>query len=366
MFGAMKRIAIVGGGVVGAAIAYELSRAGGARVTLLEAGTEFATQATKAALGVLMGAISRKTKGRAWQLRQASLLRYQTLLPELEALTGKAIAFNRQGILKLVRSAEDWAKWQDEFLALRREQGWQLERWTPEEVARRQPDLDLTGCLGGIYSPQDGQVDPVGLTQALIAGARLQGADCRCGVRVLEIPRNEGGSCDRLVTTAGDIRCDGAIVAAGLGAIALTGSEPSFQLQPVLGQARRARLGRELNSGFSPVVSADDVHLVPLGNSEYWVGATVEFGEVDRAAEAASEELERVWEGAISFCPALAEAEIMEEWWGLRPRPVGQGAPIVRPLAGYVNVWLATGHYRNGVLLAPATALAMREALLGN
>ncbi|MEO0947525.1 MAG: FAD-dependent oxidoreductase [Cyanobacteria bacterium J06641_5] len=355
----MKQIAIVGGGVVGAAIAYELSCTAGMQVTLLEGATEFATQSTGAALGVLMGAISRKTKGRAWKLRQASLRRYQTLIPELEALTGKAIAFNRQGILKLVRSTDDWAKWHDEFLGLRREQGWQLERWTPAEIARRQPDLDLTGCLGGIYSPQDGQVDPVELTQALIAGARLQGADCRCGVRVLEIPRAEGGCCDRLITTAGEIRCDGAIVTAGLGSMALTGSDPSFQLQPVLGQARRVRLSRELNVGFTPVVTADDVHLMPLGDREYWVGATVEFGEAERAAVAAPEALATVWEGAISFCPALAAAEIVREWWGLRPRPMGQGAPVVKQLAGFTNVWLATGHYRNGVLLAPATALVL-------
>ncbi len=357
------RVAIIGGGVVGAAIAYELSRQQIARVTLVEAEPDFATRATGAALGILMGAISRKTKGRAWQLRATSLRRYQTLIPELEALTNCKISSNRQGILKLVRSPQDWQKWDDEFLALRREQGWCLERWQPERIARAQPYLNLDGCWGAIYSPQDTQVDPVGLTRALVAGARAHGADCRGGVRVLEIPRDRDGRCDRLATTAGEIFCEAAIVTAGLGSVTLTAADPSFELQPVLGQARRVRLPGDLHPDFAPVVSADDVHLVPLGEGEYWMGATVEFGDRAAMPAAVPAELERVWAAAVGFCPALAAAEVLAEWSGLRPRPVGQGAPVLKKLASYTNVWLATGHYRNGVLLAPATALAMAEVL---
>ncbi|MEM6592536.1 MAG: FAD-dependent oxidoreductase, partial [Cyanobacteria bacterium P01_C01_bin.73] len=59
----------------------------------------------------------------------------------------------------------------------------------------------------------------------------------------------------------------------------------------------------------------------------------------------------------------LAEAEILSTWYGLRPRPQGQAAPIIQPLEGYCNAILATGHYRNGVLLAPATALKVCELL---
>lgn len=357
-----KQVVIIGGGVVGAAIAYEVSRRALGQVILLEAAADFATQGTGAALGILMGAISRKTKGRAWQLRAASLERYDTLIPELEALTGQAIAYNRQGILKLVRSPEDWAKWDDAFLGLRRAQGWPLERWSRHRVAGVQPHLCLEGCLGAIYSPHDRQVDPVGLTRALIAGARAYGADCRCDVGVREMPL-EGGTttCRRLVTDGDEIPCDAAIVTAGLGSVALTGADPSFRLQSVLGQARRVRLTRELPTSTAPVVAVDDVHLVPLPSKEMWIGATVEFCEAEPIPGPAA--LAQVWETAIGICPALKTAEILREWWGIRPRPVGQGAPVVKPLAAYDNVWLATGHYRNGVLLAPATAALVAEEI---
>jgi len=106
--------------------------------------------------------------------------------------------------------------------------------------------------------------------------------------------------------------------------------------------------------------------LVPLGNGEYWVGATVEFPAetVGNAMAPLPDQLEQMWTGAIGFCPALANAEIHQSWSGLRPRPQGQPAPIIGPLDGYENVLLATGHYRNGVLLAPATAQLVRDMIV--
>ncbi|NJL45326.1 MAG: FAD-binding oxidoreductase [Leptolyngbyaceae cyanobacterium SM2_3_12] len=98
------------------------------------------------------------------------------------------------------------------------------------------------------------------------------------------------------------------------------------------------------------------------------MGATVEFPPDSNLANSLTlqpeaERLQAVLEGAIAYCPALAQGEITERWFGLRPRPQGQAAPVIQPLLGYSNIWLATGHYRNGVLLAPATALAMVEHL---
>ena len=78
---------------------------------------------------------------------------------------------------------------------------------------------------------------------------------------------------------------------------------------------------------------------------------------------AAPEKLEVVMKQAIAFCPALAEATIIKTWSGLRPRPEGRPAPIIGHLQGFSNVLLATGHYRNGVLLAPATAQAIRQII---
>ena len=114
-----RRIAIIGCGIIGATIAYELSLVPGLEVTLFEQRSP-ASGATGAALGVLMGAISTKTQGRAWKLRQASIERYQTLIPELETLTGTAISRNDQGILLLCFEEKWWKKWA-KIVEIRRE-----------------------------------------------------------------------------------------------------------------------------------------------------------------------------------------------------------------------------------------------------
>ena len=115
------------------------------------------------------------------------------------------------------------------------------------------------------------------------------------------------------------------------------------------------------NQNFQPVINGNDVNIVPLGNREYWIGATVEFPKRTEEIILESELLENMKQQALSFCPFLQNAKVIKTWYGERPRPEGEPAPIIRKLPGYDNVLVATGHYRNGILLAPATALAIRE-----
>ena len=102
---------------------------------------------------------------------------------------------------------------------------------------------------------------------------------------------------------------------------------------------------------------------MPVGGGDYWVGATVEFPTNGDEVVAAPEKLEAVRQKAIAFCPALAEAAVVRTWSGLRPRPEGTPAPVIGHVQGKSHVLLATGHYRNGVLLAPATAQGIREII---
>ena len=91
-----------------------------------------------------------------------------------------------------------------------------------------------------------------------------------------------------------------------------------------------------------------------MGDRVYGVAATVEFppdGERSPLPEAAA--LDAVWQAATEYCPALKAGKILSTWYGLRPRPQGQAAPVIQPMEGICNGILATGHYRNGVLLAP-------------
>jgi glycine/D-amino acid oxidase-like deaminating enzyme len=374
----MVRVAIIGCGIVGASIAFELSQFPELKVTVFDKQPP-AQGSTGAALGVLMGVISHKTKGRNWQLRETSLQRYETLIPELEAVTGRKIPFNKQGILMLCSEGEDLSKW-EKLIATRRSQGWQLELWDVERVRDRCPHLYLNDkIIAAIYSPQDRQVDPTALTLALVDAAKLKGVNFEFGVEVQGITELDSQvsqiqlassiavnkSCGTGILPVAE-NFDRLIVCAGLGSAAVTASlNQLVDIRPVLGQALHLLTPNPVgNPDFSPVITCDDVHIVPVGNQEFWVGATVEFSENGGEIQANSDMLEQVMARAIALCPALAKAEIIRKWSGLRPRPEGRPAPIIETLPGNDRVFIASGHYRNGVLLAPATARSIREMIL--
>ncbi|MDY6938446.1 MAG: FAD-dependent oxidoreductase [Cyanobacteriota bacterium] len=375
----MNRIVIIGCGIIGATIAYELSQISGLNITVLDRQPP-ARESTGAALGVLMGAISqKKVKSRAWKLRRASMQRYETLIPELEARTGRTIPFNRNGILKLCfadeqtdRTLEKWQK----LVEVRAQEGLKLNILSPESVRDRFDYLNCNNLIAAVESPVDRQVDPVALTQTLVEAAKAAGVTFDFDAIVTGASRAETADervCQQIhyhrasnPEIQQSISTDWVVVAAGLGSTpfieSLGANGQPVDIQPVLGQALRLRLPEPL-AQREPVITGNDIHIVPLGNAEYWLGATVEFPDESGEVVAESERLDAVLAGTIEFCPSLANAQILQKWSGLRPRPQGRPAPIIGKLPGYGNVLLATGHYRNGVLLAPATALEIRQAI---
>lgn len=371
----MSRVAIVGCGVVGAAIAYELSKIPQLSITVIDPKPP-AQAATKAALGVLMGAISHKTKGKAWQRRWVSMERYETLIPELESQTGKHIPYNRQGLLKISLTPEEQEKW-EALATVRQSQDIPLELLCASDVESRYPQINTNAIAFAVYSPRDRQIHPTRLTQVLIEAAQQNGVTCHFGVAAEDFEctthSNNQKTCTKIRTcdgTIAEIPTDWLVIAAGLGSTPLTTHlAASTSIQPVLGQAIHLRLSDSESLGQGqpePVITGDDVHIVPLGSGEYWIGATVEFPELeDIPPEGDTQKLQQVIQQAFDLCPELANATITNTWCGWRPRPEGRPAPIIEKLSGYDNVVLATGHYRNGVLLAPATALEVRELLVG-
>ena len=388
----MSHIVIIGCGIVGAAIAYQLSKIEGLKITVLD--KQMPAQAsTGAALGVLMGVISQKAKGRPWKMRRMSVQTYHSLIPELEAKINRPISHNRQGILQLCLPGDDLDKWQ-RLIDIREADGLPLEMWDVERLSDRCPQLQTSEVTAAIYSPQDLQVKPVELTLALVEAAQQNGVKFHFGVTVAEYesisqPKNEYRcrqvhikSLDETKKAPALPDVDWLVVAAGLGSLPCLqgikgGKLRSLQLKrksnldhrftivPVLGQALHLQVPAPLgNPDFQPVITGDDVNIVPVAENEYWVGATVEFPNDIGEVVADSNLLDTVMAKAINFCPGLADATILRKWSGLRPRPEGQAAPAVGYLEGFKNVLLATGHYRNGVLLAPATAEAVEKMIV--
>ncbi|MEA5620112.1 FAD-dependent oxidoreductase [Cronbergia sp. UHCC 0137] len=368
-------VVIVGCGIVGAAIAYQLSEVKGLNITVFDQKPP-AQASTGAALGVLMGVISHKIKGKAWQMRQSSIQRYETLIPELEALTGRKIPYNRQGILMLlsenpeqplesgVEVLSDWEQLRD----VRKLQGWELQVWENQQLQQYCPQINHPNIIGAVYSPQDRQLNPTALTLALVDAAQRRGVNFKFGVAVQSLEKAdtenlaEVKKCTFIETTEGKFPADWLVVAAGLGSTLLT--TQLVNIRPVLGQALYLSLGHILgNPNFQPVITGNDVHIVPMGGGDYWVGATVQFPDEENQILPKQDLLASVRKQAIAFIPDLASAKILRTWSGLRPRPEGRPAPVIDKLPGFSNVLLATGHYRNGVLLAPATASAICEMI---
>lgn len=368
------RIGIIGCGVVGAAIAYRLSSIPGLEVLVYDSRSPQQFEATGAALGVLMAAISGKLKGRHLKLRLESLGLYESLIPQLEQQTGLEIPYNREGILQLYFEVAELKRFET-LQAVRQTQGFDLELWSLERLSQQFPELaqgrslvegsEGKSVVGAVYSPQDRQVDPVALTQGLVQGALQQGANIHfetgiTGFRTQDFAEEQ--LLTHLQTVSTEVPVDWVVVSAGLGSTPLTQAlKQPIAIQPVLGQAIHLRSKVPLRSPC-PVVNGCDVHLVPMNDHELWVGATVEFPEIDplKIEQAritpSPQALDLVLQQAIALYPALADAEVLRTWQGFRPRPQERAAPVIERLPGYGNVLIASGHYRNGVLLAPITA----------
>jgi glycine/D-amino acid oxidase-like deaminating enzyme len=367
-----QQVTIVGSGIVGTMIAYELSHLPNLSITVcdrraaIEPDLTASLTATSAALGVLMGAISKRPKGQNLQRRLASLQHYETLIPQLVAQTGQEIPFNQQGLLMLQFTGADLSDW-ERLVKVRQDQGWPLEIWPRDRLQTAFPHLNYEHVIAGIYSARDRQVNPVALTQALIAAAQQRGVTYRWATEVIGIAATADPlqRCHTLHTTTGTLPTDWLIIAAGLGSTPLTQTlgQPLL-LQPVLGQAIQLKLAAPLiQHRPQPVITGHDVHLVPLTDHEYWIGATVEFSPAAVPAPNPAD-FTNLMAQAIALFPALSTATPQRTWYGLRPRPQGRPAPVIERLAGYGNVLVATGHYRNGVLLAPATAMAVRQIMV--
>ncbi len=364
------RVGIIGAGIVGSAIAYELSRIPGVEIHIFEKNSASTWQATGAALGVLLGGLSLKHRGRHLALRQASLKLWQTLIPELESKTGQLLPVNRNGILELCWTAEAWEKWLS-LGNLRVTQGFPLEFWPATTVNTRFPQLSTPGLVGAIFSTQDLQINPIPVTQALRQEATAQGVQFHFQAQVDQIVVQDHRATElawRTPTTEGYQSLDYLVIAAGLGSTPLTrGLGQELSLQPVLGQAVHYDCVDPPGLDW-PVIQSGELHLVPLpqngiGLSQgVWVGATVEFPNHEPAFPQAPL-LNALKQSAMDLFPTLKSAQIVREWQGLRPRPVNRPAPIIEPLAPYTNVLMATGHYRNGILLAPITAQKIVEYL---
>ncbi|HZS02302.1 MAG TPA: glycine oxidase ThiO [Chloroflexota bacterium] len=354
-FGSAPDVAVVGGGVIGCAVAYYAARAG-ARVVLLERNA-LGAEASGAAAGMLAPLAEDAQPGPFLDFAVASLGRYAALAEALRAESGIDIELQTAGLLRL---ALDDAEADHYRAGL----GWQAElglavRWLDAAEARAREPLLPPGVRGAVYSESEHQVNPTRLVEALARAAAARGAGLRVGAPVRGLLR-QGEQVVGVRLADEDVPAGHVVVATGAWAAA-SGDWLGVPLPvaPVKGQMVAVR---PLGPLPRYTLYGRRGYLVPKADGTVHVGATVEQAAFDRRVTAAG--VSTLLGLLPALAPSLAEGTFVRAWAGLRP-----GTPDHRPLLGPVpglrGVSLATGHYRNGILLAPITGEVVAQAALG-
>ena len=344
-------VLVVGAGIIGLAAAWKLAELGHP-VTLVD--PAFAlhkpsmASGSQAALGVMMGQVFHRSAGRAWRLRQQSQALWVQWLAEFEQ-RGYRLP-HRRGLLLLAASEDDLSK-QARIAGDRARLGQTVRLISPEELEHFRHQLP-GHPLGGLLSPEDGQLDPGAVMAAMLSEAKRAGVVCLAGKAVAVVRQSPW---QLVLEGQRHLEADWLVLALGLGTAALLASLGLvLDLEPVLGQALELELASTPHWSWPGVVVWRGMNLVPrpdLGDQgrRLWLGATLEQG--DRPDAAALACLRQLGGEAPNW---LREAEVVRHWQGLRCHPRGQAAPVLEePDPGLL---IASGHYRNGVLLAPATA----------
>jgi len=286
----------------------------------------------------------------------ASLALYPEWVARLREETGIDPEYQADGILYLAltdaeeRALASRARWQ-------RRAGFAVERIDAGTVYVLEPGL-RRGVRSAVRFPDDHRLDNVRLTRAAVLAARRDGVEIRSGVsvRALDV---DGGRVRGVATASGRIAAGAVVNAAGAWAAGLAPPQRTVPVRPVRGQMVVLTLPRP---PFAHAIYSTAVYLVPRRDGRVLAGSTYEEAGFDKRVT--GEALGRIVARALRLAPALADATFTAAWAGLRP-----GTPDNLPILGrdpdVDGLFYATGHYRNGILLAPITARAVAALVLG-
>ncbi|MCW2988970.1 MAG: goxB [Solirubrobacterales bacterium] len=349
----------VGGGVIGLSCAWRTAQRG-ARVAVLDRAQPPAG-ATRVAAGMLapVGELA-FGEPELLEMTLASAQLYPEFVAELEAETGETTGYASQGAIHIALDRDEAAELR-RVHDLQRSLGLEAEWLPPRRCRELEPGL-TPSFNGGVHAPGEAAVDPRALMAALLAALDAAGAEVASATEVVAAIF-EGERLAGVRTAAGDELCAPAVVLA-TGAWAGRTEwlpEPARpQVRPVKGQILELR-SRDGAAPCERIVASERVYLVPRPDGRLIVGATSEEQGFDTAVTAGG--VHELLREAYRLLPDVAEMELVASMAGLRP-----GTPDNLPLIGpgaVEGLILATGHYRNGILLAPLTAEAIAALLAG-
>ena len=344
-------VIVVGAGIIGYAIAYELA-ARGAQVRLVDARGS-GQGATRASAGVLAPYIEGHS-GPLLQLGVCGLDHYDSFIARVVADAERPVEYRRSGTLQIARSDEE-ARQLEQTARVLTTSGVSHSSLDGDAARRLEPSL-AEGLRAGLLVPQHGYVGVSTLMSALVAAARRHGATLSTAhVNGIEFR----GQSVAVATSEGTFASDAVVVAAGSwsGGIPMSPAVPP-PVRPVRGQLLHLRFPEP---PLSRVIWGTAGYMVPWEDGSVLVGATVEDVGFDDSVTVAG--VRHLLESAIELLPAARSAAFEEARAGLRPATMDE-LPIVGRSSTMHGVFYATGHYRNGVLLAPLTAAMIADLVL--
>ncbi|WNV75216.1 glycine oxidase ThiO [Geodermatophilus sp. DSM 44513] len=351
----MSEIVVAGGGLIGLAVAWRCAQRG-LPVTVIDEAP--GSGASYAAAGML-APVSEVTYGEEALLAlcQASLQRFPAFVTDVQAASGIDVGLRTAGTVVVGFDTDDMRALQD-LHAYQDELGLAVERLTPRQVRRREPSL-TPRLRGGLAVAGDHSVDGRSLHAALLAAAQAAGVRIR-RARIAALGVTGGRVTGLQLADGAEVRGDTVVAALGARTGALPGM-PAVGVRPVKGQILRLRGAAGLLAGtVRALVRGRQVYLVPYAEDRLVVGATVEDRGFDATVTVGA--VHDLLRDAIEVVPAVSELELVEVLARWRPG-TSDNAPLLGPteLPGLV---LATGHYRNGVLLTPVTAEVITDLLI--
>ena len=349
-------VLVIGGGIIGLASAYENIRRG-RRVLIVER-TRLGAGATHVAAGMLAGAAETEaTQPAMVRLAVDSLSRYPEFVGAVESDSGLQCGYDTTGTL-LVALDQDHLEHLQHGATEHHRLGLHCEQLDAGEIRRREPRLSPR-VVGGFAADEDLQVDPRALARSLAAAIEARGGTLVWPAQVLELESD--GQWKAVIEVPGDrmeISAENVIVAAGAWTRDAAVACGQLPLRPVKGQVLRLRGERLLHH----VIRTPDVYILPRASGELIIGASSEEQGFD-ARPTAGPTMDLLY-NAWRALPGIYELELDEVSVGFRPA-LRDHLPAIGATE-YNGLYVATGHYRNGILLAPATAALLADLLDGD
>ncbi|HKA54023.1 MAG TPA: glycine oxidase ThiO, partial [Candidatus Binatia bacterium] len=321
--------------------------------TLLVEKNQPGQEASAAAAGLLSVAGGRSKRGPMYHLKRASQQLYPDIVRELGERTGIDIEYQTVGVLDLIRTDADEKKYR-QLYELRREQGYPATWLSAAEVRRLEPAL-TPELRGAVHFPSDHHLHNGKLAEAWAKAAAQRGVVVRTGATVSEA-RIAGGKVTAVRVGDEWVDTDTVVIAAGswsrqVGEIfGLT-----IPVEPAKGQMLAVR-----TTQLRHVISWDEHYLVPRKNGEVIIGSTVEF--IGHNKDVTLETVRLFIDRSEALVPGISKVPLSRFWAGLRPYSPTR-RPILCRAPGLANVVIATGHHRNGIVLAPITGKLVSELI---